>query len=99
MLKFLTLEQIRDHTRIDTKVDDTILELYGSAAEDVIIAMTNRSLEEIFDRYGEVPGAIEQAALMLTAHSYNNREPASVQQLYAVPYTLDALIKPYIKLA
>jgi uncharacterized phage protein (predicted DNA packaging) len=99
MLRFLTLEQIREHTRIDTKADDSILELYGKAAEDTIIAMTNRTLEEIFDKYGEIPGAIEHAALLLTAHSYNNREPASVQQLYAVPYTLDALIKPYIKLA
>jgi hypothetical protein len=39
-----------------------------------------------------------QAGLMLVAQSYQHREPASPQNLYAVPYAFDLLLKPYIKL-
>jgi hypothetical protein len=30
--------------------------------------------------------------------SYTNREAVSMQQLYAVPYGFDMLIKPYMRL-
>jgi hypothetical protein len=35
---------------------------------------------------------------MLVAISYQQREPASQQNVYAVPYSFDMLIKPYMRM-
>ena len=43
----------------------------------------------------EVPAALKQAALMLTAHFYENRESAGEARVYTVPRSVDALIAPY----
>jgi hypothetical protein len=40
-----------------------------------------------------------QASLMLVELSYMQRSAVSMQQLYAVPYTFDLLVKPYMRLA
>jgi hypothetical protein len=48
--------------------------------------------------YGHIPAPLYHAALLLVDNSYQNRTPASPQQLYAVPYGFDLLVKPYMKL-
>lgn len=95
-MKFLTIDDIKKHTRVDIEADDELLSLYGAAAEDTVLNMCETTIEELFADHGCIPPAIYQAALMLTDHSYQQRSPASIQQLYAVPYTIDALIKPYM---
>ena len=48
---------------------------------------------------GEIPHGIIQAIFMLGAHWYNQRESASTVQMHEVPASLQALIKPFRKLA
>ena len=43
----------------------------------------------------DVPAPLKQAALMLTAHFYENRESAGEARVYTVPRSVDALIAPY----
>ena len=47
----------------------------------------------------DVPTPIKHAIMMLGAHWYNQRESVSSVQMHAVPDSLQALIKPYRKLA
>ena len=100
-MKFLTFEHIKAQLRLDNAQapeEHDLLELYGEAAEDMVLNTCNRTITDIFEQYGMVPKALVQAGLMLVAQSYQHREPASPQNLSAVPYSFDLLLKPYIKL-
>ena len=101
-MKYLTFEQIKQQLRLDdaqATEEHDLLELYGDAAEDMVLNTLNRTMEDIVEQYGTVPKALVQAGLMLVAHSYQHREPASQQNMYAVPYAFDLLLKPYMRLA
>lgn len=100
-MKFLTFEQIQAQLRLDdaqATEEHDLLELYGDAAEDMVLNTMNRTITDIYEQYGMVPKALVQAGLMLVAQSYQHREPSSPQNLYAVPYAFDLLLKPYMKL-
>lgn len=99
-MKFLTFDQIKAQLRLDDEQaleEHDLLELYGEAAEDMVLNTMNRTMEDIIEQYGVVPKTLVQAGLMLVAQSYQHREPASPQNLYTVPY-VSMLLKPYIKL-
>ena len=100
-MKFLTFEQIQAQLRLDdaqATEEHNLLELYGEAAEDMVLNTLNRTITDIFEQYGMVPKALVQAGLMLVAQSYQHREPASPQNISAVPYAFDLLLKPYMRL-
>ena len=100
-MKFLTIDQIKAQLRLDDEQaleEHDLLELYGEAAEDMVLNTMNRTMEDIIEQYGVVPKALVQAGLMLVAQSYQHREPASPQNLYTVPYAFDLLVKPYMRL-
>jgi hypothetical protein len=100
-MKFLEFEQIKAQLRLDdeqAQEEHELLEMYGEAAEDTVLNLCNRTITDIYEQYGGVPKALVQAALMLVAQSYQHREPASPQNLYAVPYAFDLLLKPYMRL-
>lgn len=97
-MKYLTIDMIRSHSRIDFDCDDAMLTLYADAAEEVTLKMLQKSYDDLIDEYGEVPKPVIQATLFLVDNSYNNRSPASTQQMWTVPYTYDFLLKPYMKL-
>jgi len=96
------LALFKKHVRADDFADDDeYLAHLLETAEDAVIAATNRSREELAqmgDGTG-VPTPIRHAILMLGAHWYNQRESVSGVQMHAVPDSLQALIKPYRKLA
>ena len=101
-MKFLSLEFIKRHSRIDFDCDDDLLELYGDAAEDTVAQYLGRGknademIASLEEQYGSVPAPIYQAALELVNQSYEHRSPVSPQQMYSVPYNFDLLIKPYM---
>lgn len=103
-MKFLTLDYIKQHSRIDYDCEDDLLGLYGDAAEGVLAQHLGRGktvddmVESLTNEFGEVPAAITQAALMLVDVSYQYRSPISPSNIYVVPYTFDILVKPYMVL-
>lgn len=98
MLKIITLEDIKQHTRIDGNIEDDVLEMYGESAETTVLNYIGQELPDVLEKYGQVPTPIKHACLLLTAHSYAHREVAGPQNLYNVPYSFDLILKPYVKL-
>ena len=98
-MKYLQIDYIKQHSRIDFDCEDAELELYGTGAEDTILYLCNRTYENLIGTYGEVPAAIIHVTLELVCNSYEHRSPASPQNLSAVPYNFDLLAKPYMILA
>ena len=100
-MKFLTFNQIKAQLRLDdaqATEERDLLEMHGESAEDAVLSLIRRNMANLVETYGRVPKQIVQAALMLTAISYQHREPASQQNMYAVPYAFDLLIKSYVRL-
>jgi uncharacterized phage protein (predicted DNA packaging) len=99
-MKWLTLDKIKQQCRIEQNFhdEDEILELYGESAEEALMAVLNRTYEDLFEEYGRVPMPVVHASLMLVDMSYQYRSPVSAQNMGLVPYTFDLLIKPYMHL-
>jgi len=100
-MKFLNLDLIKAQLRLDDEQmaeERDLLELYGDAAEEMVLNTLNRTITDIFEQYGTVPKALVQAGLMLVSNSYKNREPTSPQNMYIVHYSYDKLLKPYMRL-
>ena len=97
-MKWLTLTLIKQHCRVDNDYENDLLELYGNAAEEVVLNIINRSYTEVIETYGEVPYGLTVGALMQVEASYDHRSPVSPQNLYNVP-GFSIHVKPYIKLA
>ena len=98
-MKYLKIDYIKAHSRIDFDCEDAELELYGQGAEETILYLCNRTYENLIGTYGEVPASIIHVTLELVCNSYERRSPASPQNLSAVPYNFDLLVKEYIVLA
>ena len=98
-MKWLTLDWIKKHSRIDFDCEDDLLELYGEDAEQTVLNLINRSYDELIGCYGEIPKPLHVAALLLVETSYTQRAPVTQQNLYTVPYAFDIKVKPYMKLA
>lgn len=97
-MKWLSISDIKKHSRIDYDCEDALLELYADAAEEMVMQITGRDYDNIIATYGDVPAALRQAALILVDTSFMQRTAVSAQNLYAVPYAFDFLIKPFMKL-
>ena len=100
-MKFLTFEQIKAQLRLDdaqAAEEHDLLELYGEAAEDVVLDLIRRPLYNVMQVYGHVPKRLIQASLLIVAQSYQHREPAGSQNLSIIPYSLDMLLKPFMRL-
>lgn len=97
----VSLALFKKHVRADDFADDDeYLEHLLETAESAVITATNRTeseLEQMGD--GAMPAPIKHAIMMLGAHWYNQRESVAGVQMHAVPDSLQALIKPYRKLA
>ena len=97
-MKYLSLEYIKQHSRIDYDCEDGLLEAYGDSAEETVLNLLNRTYEDIVEVYGHVPAPLRHASMMLVDTSYQYRSPVSTQNMSLVPYTFDILVKPYMKL-
>lgn len=98
-MTIITLDDIKRHTRIDTDAEDELLTLYGDAAERTVQNYLQRDWAEMETLYrGTWLQPVRTATLMLVAHFYERREPVSNANMYSVPYTFDAILKPYMRL-
>lgn len=95
------LELLKKHVRADDfSGDDVYLAQLLNAAEEYVVMATNRTTEELLVMGGgeALPASLQQAVLLIAGHWYNQREAVSGVQMAEVPYTLQALVKPYRKL-
>ena len=103
-MKFLTIDYIKQHSRIDFDCEDQLLELYGDSAEETLAGLLNRGktvdqmVASLIDEYGQIPARCYHAVLMLTEQAYNHRGPTSPTNMSYVPYGFDLLIKPLMRL-
>ena len=96
----VSLALFKKHVRADDFADDDeYLEHLLEVAEESVITATNCTVEELTaGTAGELPAPLRHAIMMLAAHWYNQREGVSGVQMSEVPYSLQALIKPFRKL-
>lgn len=97
-MKWLTLEGIKAQCRIEIDFhdeDDLLVEI-GEGAEETVLNLCNRTYENLIEKYGKVPVSLIRASKFLVDIGYQYRSPVNTQQMYAVPYTFDLLIKPYM---
>lgn len=100
-MAIVSLALFKKHVRADDFDDDDVYltHLLEVAEESVVIA-TNRDLAELLEMgFGELPRPLVQAVMMLAAHWYNQRESVAAVQMHAVPDALQALVKPFVRLA
>lgn len=98
-MKWLTLEYIKEHSRIDYDIEDDLLELYADSAEKQVLNDLGMPYSELLITNGSVPKDIVHASLMLVDFAYLQRSPVDKISWSVVPYTYEMLIKPYIRLA
>lgn len=91
---------LKMHVRADDfSDDDQYLTHLLEAAETYVCTATGRTSDELLAMgNGKLPAMILHAILLIAGHWYNQREAVSGVQMAEVPYTLQALIKPYRKL-
>lgn len=97
-MKYMTLEYIKKHSRIDFDCEDDLLQVYAESAEATVENLCNRDYDEFVETYGAMPAPVIHATLMMVDHSYLQRSPVSPVHLSVVPYGVDALLLPYVKL-
>ena len=113
-LQVVTLAELKQQMRVEESYEDALITEYGKAAERYVITDTRRTLSELNTiGYEETqglkiltdpgveyfPAPLKVAILMLAANLYRNREPVAAGVTPAVvPYTLEAFIKPYVRL-
>ena len=103
-MEFLSLDYIKQHSRIEYDCEDALLELYADAAEEVLSQTLNRGKDaqemvaSLREQYGKIPAPIYHAGLMIVDLSYTYRTPIGPQQMHVIPYTFDMAVKPYMKL-
>ena len=87
-MKWLTIDYIKAHSRIDYDCEDSLLELYGDAAEATVMNIIGRTYDEIVEKFGtdtqEIPAPLIQASLILVDTSYQFRAAISTQNIYQV---------------
>ena len=100
-MKYITFEQIKQQLRLDdeqARMEHDLLEMYGESAEETVLNLLNRTMEDIIEQHGKVPKPIVHATLMLVDNAYKDRSPISPQSMSAVPYAFDMMLKPYMRL-
>lgn len=95
-----SLKLLKKHVRADDfDADDEYLQHLLLTATEAVVKATARTAEELQAMGGgEMPRPLQQAVLLLAGHWYNQREAVSTAQMQPVPYTLDALVKPFRRL-
>lgn len=97
----ISLELLKKHVNADdSDADDDILLQYLEAAEEHVVDMTRRSMDDlcVLGDGVDPPKRIVQAVLMLAASWYAQRESVAGVQMYEVPDSVEALVKPFRRL-
>ncbi len=94
------LALLKKHCRIDYDTDDDLLQRYYDTARAKIIQDTGRAEAELVEQYGQFPPQLEMAVWLLTDHWYDDdRAGTSATQKHVVPFSITALVRPFVKLS
>lgn len=100
-MALISTDLLKKHVRADDfTADDEYLEYLLDAAEEYVVTACNRISAELVELGdgSSWPKTLQQAALLIAGHWYNQREAVASTTMSEVPYTLQALIKPWRKL-
>ena len=104
-MKWLTIQYIKQHSRIDYDCEDALLELYGNAAEETVMNIIRRDYDDIVEHFGTekcpIPAAIIQASLILVDTSYTahgHHPPAALHRAIRLRHAHQALYAAGIEL-
>ena len=97
-LKWLSLDAIHAHCRIDFDCEDAELEQFGMAAEQAILDLTRRTYENFVDTYGRIPDPIFNATLLLVQSLYKNRDAEEQRDSKEIAFGFSFMVKNYMVL-
>ena len=99
-MSYTTLQLLKNAVYADDICcDNELLSFYMDAAEQHIIGMTQRDEASLVEAGGgDLPIELKQAALLLAAHWYRQREAAADGSQSSVPYGIEALVKRWREL-
>ena len=97
-LKWLSLDAIHQHTRMDFNCEDAELEQFGMAAEQAILDLTRRTYENFIDTYGRIPDPIFNASLLLVQSLYKNRDAEEQRDSKEIAFGFSFRVKNYMVL-
>ena len=98
-MEYLTVDYIKEHSRIDYDCEDDLIYAYGTAAEQAIIKLLGRTLDDLkADNDGMVPAPVIVATFQIADSLIQHRAPTEQVNLSVVPYGIDLMLKPYIVL-
>lgn len=98
-LQFLTLDYIKQHSRICGDCENEILVLYAKGAENNLLRLCDRTYDELVAMGGGTfPEELMIAGLMLVDVLYSHRSPQEAIKLSDVAYTFEFYAKPFMKL-
>ena len=98
-LRWLTVDAIKTHCRIDFDCEDSELEQFGFAAEQAILDLTRRTYENFIDTYGRIPDPIYNATLLLVQSLYKNRDAEEQRDSKEIAFGFSFMVKNYMYLA
>jgi hypothetical protein len=92
---YVTLEQAKDHLRVDFDDDDLYIEDLIDVAETSVANEIGSTLASN-ESGGALPKPLYQGILFLIGHLYATREPVMVGvSVVKCPYTMEYLLAPY----
>ena len=97
-LKWLSLDAIHAHCRIDFNCEDAELKQMGITAEQAILDLTRRTYENFVDTYGRIPDPIFNASLLLVQSLYNNRDAEEQRDSKEIAFGFSFMVKNYMVL-
>jgi len=98
-LKWLNLDAIHKHCRIDFNCEDAEIEQMGRTAEQAILDLTRRTYENVIDTYGRIPDPIFNASLLLVQSLYKNRDAEEQRDSKEIAFGFSFMVKNYMYLA
>lgn len=97
-LRWLSIEAIKTHCRIDFDCEDAELEQFGIAAEQAILDLTRRTYGNFLDTYGRIPDPIYNATLLLVQSLYKNRDAEEQRDSKEIAFGFSFMVKNYMVL-
>ena len=98
-MKYLTIEYIKAHSRIDYDCEDDLLDAYGMAAEEAVLNLLNCSLDDLKQANGgNVPQGVINATIELADNLIRHRSPTEQTNITVMPHNFDLLLKSHIVL-